>query len=77
MMRNVGWCGIMLGMLVPASSLVARADDLAGPLRTIRAVASEGNGNKEAGVAWRGWSRTGPGGFPRFWRLSTTPIRWP
>jgi hypothetical protein len=51
MIRRIGLCGIVFVFLGPA--LAASPDELAGPLREIRAVAAEGNGNKEAGLAWR------------------------
>jgi hypothetical protein len=53
MIRRIGLCGIIIVFLVPGAALAAPPDEMAGPLRAIRAVAAEGNGNKEAGLAWR------------------------
>jgi hypothetical protein len=53
MIRRIGLCGIVFVFLVPAVALAAPPDELAGSLDAIRAVAAEGNGNKEAGLAWR------------------------
>ena len=39
--------------LLSAVSVAAPPEDLAANLRTIRAVAAEGNGSQEAGLAWR------------------------
>src|SRR4029078_12554594 len=49
-------CGAVA--LVPGFALTAPPEELAGQLRAIRAVAAEGNGNKEAGLAWRELSRS-------------------
>ncbi len=43
----------MMGGLFAFVASAAPPEDLAANLRTIRAVAAEGNGSKEAGAAWR------------------------
>ncbi len=44
---------LMMGGLFAFVASAAPPEDLAANLRTIRAVAAEGNGSKEAGTAWR------------------------
>src|SRR5262245_6612877 len=45
--------GLLIVALVSCIAGAAPPDEIATNLRTIRAVSSEGNGNKEAGLAWR------------------------
>jgi len=53
MKRWIGVSGLLIVALVICVGRAAPPDDLATNLRTIRGVSSEGNGNKEAGLAWR------------------------
>src|SRR5579859_8139225 len=53
MVRGRYGSGLVLGALIFAATPTIRADDVADALRTIRSVAAEGSGNKEASAAWR------------------------
>ncbi len=50
---NVGLWALLIVILSPATARLAPPGELAGKIRTIRAVESDGRGNQEAGLAWR------------------------
>jgi hypothetical protein len=53
MKRGICSCGLLILVFISGAAQSAPPDELARQLQTIRAVAAEGDGNKEAGLAWR------------------------
>jgi len=64
MKRSIGSCGFMTVLLVCGVAPSAPLDELGRQLHTIRSVAAEGDGNKEAGLAWRELVKNRAGALP-------------